>query len=84
MLCMLVFQAPGTTKSPVIYGVETTNDGGSLSTRHVVATQDRSVLAVATVSFKHPENGYEHQPTSRGSAVAGRPAHARGTCDTLR
>jgi acyl-CoA thioesterase-2 len=61
----LAFQSPGTAQSRVMYDVELTSDGGSLSTRRVVAMQGASVAAFATVSFKHPRNGYEHQDAWR-------------------
>jgi len=56
------FLRPGDPKQPVFYQVERVRDGGTFSTRRVVATQQENVpIFFASVSFQKPESGYSHQ-----------------------
>lgn len=57
------FLLPGSSDIPVIYDVEVTRDGGSFSTRRVVARQRGRIIFVTTVSFHHEEPGLEHAVT---------------------
>lgn len=55
------FLRPGSTKLPIVYHVESPRDGGSFSSRHVLAKQNGKALFVMDASFKIPEVGLEHQ-----------------------
>ncbi|MFT4165377.1 MAG: acyl-CoA thioesterase II [Microlunatus sp.] len=55
------FIRPGRTDLPIVFGVENLRDGGSFSSRRVVARQGGSVIFFAASSFHRPEEGLEHQ-----------------------
>ena len=55
------FIRPGRTDVPIVFGVENLRDGGSFSSRRVVARQGGSVIFFAASSFHLPEGGFEHQ-----------------------
>ena len=55
------FIRPGRTDLPIVFGVENLRDGGSFSSRRVVARQGGSVIFFAASSFHVPEEGFEHQ-----------------------
>jgi acyl-CoA thioesterase-2 len=57
----LSFQAPGSALHPVVYDVEFTRDGGSLSTRRVHGTQPGTSVLFATISFSDTEQGFVHE-----------------------
>jgi len=58
------FLRPGDPKLPVFYQVERVRDGGSFSTRRVVASQQENVpIFFASASFQKTEEGYSHQST---------------------
>lgn len=54
------FLLAGASDAPVIYDVEATRDGGSFSTRRVVARQKGRTIFTMEVSFHKDEPGYEH------------------------
>ena len=54
------FLLPGMSDIPVIYDVELTRDGGSFSTRRVVARQRAKTIFHMEVSFHRKEQGFEH------------------------
>lgn len=56
------FLRSGDDRKPVIFYVEPLRDGGSFSTRHVVAKQNGKAILNASVSFKVAEEGLSHQP----------------------
>lgn len=55
------FLLPGSLDMPVIYDVELTRDGGSFSTRRVVARQKARTIFSMEVSFHREESGFEHE-----------------------
>ena len=55
------FLRPGDTAVPIVYDVERTRDGGSFSTRRIVARQHGRGIYYMTASFQVPEEGFEHQ-----------------------
>ena len=55
------FVRPGDPKLPVIYQVERTRDGGSFSTRRIVAMQRGKQILTMSASFQVIEIGWEHQ-----------------------
>lgn len=55
------FLLPGDTAVPIVYDVERIRDGGSFSTRRIVARQHGRVIYFMTASFQTPEDGLEHQ-----------------------
>lgn len=55
------FLRPGRTDADIDYVVQPTRDGGSFSTRRVVAEQHGQPIFVMSASFKTDENGLEHQ-----------------------
>ena len=57
------FLLPGITNIPVIYDVELTRDGGSFSTRRVVARQRGKTIFHMELSFHREEHGFEHAAT---------------------
>src|SRR6187401_2646063 len=54
------FLLAGASDIPVIYDVELTRDGGSFSTRRVVARQRAKTIFHMELSFHRPEEGFEH------------------------
>ncbi|MFV2092228.1 MAG: acyl-CoA thioesterase II [Hyphomicrobiales bacterium] len=55
------FMRPGDPKVPIIYEVERIRDGGSFSTRRVVAIQHGRAIYSMSVSFHKTEPGFDHQ-----------------------
>jgi len=55
------FLRAGDMEAPIVYNVERTRDGGSFSTRRVVAIQHGEQIFNSTVSFHKPQKGVEHQ-----------------------
>lgn len=56
------FLRPGKPSIPVSYAVENSRDGGSFSSRQVVASQQGKPILVCSLSFQTPEVGDDHQP----------------------
>jgi len=56
-----LFILPGNLKYPVTFDVERVRDGGSFSTRRVVATQEGRRIFVMSASFQEEEEGLTHQ-----------------------
>ena len=52
---------PGDPSLPVVYQVERTRDGGSFSTRRVVAVQKGKPIFFCSASFQYDEEGFHHQ-----------------------
>lgn len=57
------FLLAGASDIPVIYDVELTRDGGSFSTRRVVARQRAKPIFHMELSFHREEPGFEHEIT---------------------
>lgn len=55
------FLRAGDIEAPIIYNVERTRDGGTFSSRRVVAIQHGQPILNGSVSFQTPEQGVEHQ-----------------------
>lgn len=55
------FLRPGDASLPVVYQVERTRDGGSFSTRRVVAVQKGQPIFFCSASFQYDEEGFHHQ-----------------------
>ncbi|RUV66327.1 MAG: acyl-CoA thioesterase II [Mesorhizobium sp.] len=55
------FMRPGDTKVPIIYQVDRIRDGGSFTTRRVVAVQHGQAIFSLEASFQQEEVGLEHQ-----------------------
>jgi acyl-CoA thioesterase II len=55
------FMRPGDTKVPIIYEVDRIRDGGSFTTRRVVAIQHGYAIFSLEASFQIEEQGLEHQ-----------------------
>lgn len=55
------FLRPGDVREPIDYQVEKVRDGGTLSTRRVIAWQREKPIFELSASFKSPEDGLEHQ-----------------------
>jgi len=61
------FLRPGRTDIPIVYDVETVRDGGSFSSRRVVARQGGRVIFYLSSSFHESETGFEHaEPPPEG------------------
>lgn len=54
------FMRPGDATKPVLYRVERDRDGGSFTTRRVVAIQHGKPILNLAASFHHPEPGLAH------------------------
>jgi acyl-CoA thioesterase-2 len=54
------FLRAGDPRRPVLYEVERLRDGGSFTTRRVVAIQHGKVIFNMSASFQVPEDGYDH------------------------
>src|SRR5688572_25816191 len=50
----------GDVEAPIVYQVDRARDGGSFTTRRVVAVQHGQPIFVSTVSFHRDEPGFEH------------------------
>lgn len=55
------FLRGGNPRVPVVFTVDRIRDGGSFTTRRVVALQDGRAIFNASISFHGLEEGYEHQ-----------------------
>lgn len=55
------FLRPGDVTRPIIYDVDRIRDGGSFTTRRVVAIQNGSPIFNMSTSFQKHEIGFEHQ-----------------------
>src|SRR5690349_23146604 len=55
------FIRPGDPKVPIVFEVDRSRDGGSFTTRRVVAVQHGQQIFNLAASFMAPEEGFEHQ-----------------------
>jgi acyl-CoA thioesterase-2 len=55
------FIRPGDPKVPILFKVERGRDGGTFSTRRVIAIQHGKQIFNLAASFQTPEKGFEHQ-----------------------
>ena len=55
------FLRPGNPGVPIELGVERARDGGSFSSRRVVALQDGKTILVSSLSFQQPSKGDDYQ-----------------------
>ncbi len=55
------FLRPGRTDMSMVYDVESVRDGGSFSSRRVVARQGGQVIFYLSASFHQPEEGADHR-----------------------
>ncbi|MFZ5654611.1 MAG: acyl-CoA thioesterase II [Pseudomonadota bacterium] len=55
------FLRPGRMQVPIIYQVERVRDGGSFTTRRVVAMQEGEVIFILSASFQQAQDGFSHQ-----------------------
>ncbi len=55
------FLRPGDVSKPIVYDVDRIRDGGSFTTRRVVAIQNGKAIFHLSASFQIEEQGYEHQ-----------------------
>jgi acyl-CoA thioesterase-2 len=55
------FIRPGDPKVPILFKVERGRDGGTFSTRRVIAIQKGQQIFNLAASFQIPETGFEHQ-----------------------
>jgi acyl-CoA thioesterase II len=55
------FLRPGDVTKPIVYDVDRIRDGGSFTTRRVVAIQGGHAIFNLAASFQAPEPGFEHQ-----------------------
>jgi acyl-CoA thioesterase-2 len=55
------FLRPGDVSRPIVYAVDRIRDGGSFTTRRVVATQHGHAIFNLAASFQKEEPGLEHQ-----------------------
>ncbi|WP_433169125.1 acyl-CoA thioesterase [Kribbella sp. CA-247076] len=64
------FLRGGDTSVPIIYRPEPTRDGGSFSSRRVVASQNGKPIFYMSASFQRPEQGLDHQDPMPDDLVA--------------
>ena len=70
------FLRPGDVRAPIIYNVDRIRDGGSFTTRRVVAIQHGAAIFNLAASFQSPEVGFEHQePMPAVGDAAAFPSH---------
>ena len=55
------FLRPGDPQVPILYQVDPSRDGGSFTSRRVVAVQNRVQIFTLAASFQRVESGFEHQ-----------------------
>lgn len=71
------FIRPGDPKIPIIFEVDRARDGGSFTTRRVIAVQHGKQIFNLAASFQKPEEGWEHQhPMPEAPAPEGLPSRA--------
>jgi acyl-CoA thioesterase-2 len=58
------FLRPGRTDMSIVYDVESVRDGGSFSSRRVVARQGGQVIFYLSSSFHQVENGFDHSDSA--------------------
>jgi acyl-CoA thioesterase-2 len=58
------FLRRGDFTKPIVYSVDRSRDGGSFSTRRVVAIQDGEQIFICSASFQTPEPGLDYQATA--------------------
>jgi acyl-CoA thioesterase-2 len=63
-----LFILPGNHRLPIEFEVERVRDGGTFSTRRVVATQEGRRIFVMSASFQTAEEGLSHQKAAPASA----------------
>jgi acyl-CoA thioesterase-2 len=56
------FLRPGDVKTPIVFEVERARDGGSFSSRRVVALQHGKPILVSSLSFQVASEGDDYQP----------------------
>lgn len=54
------FLRQGDARAPIVYEVEPARDGGSFTTRRVVAVQHGQPIFILSASFQVEESGYDH------------------------
>jgi acyl-CoA thioesterase-2 len=57
------FILAGDVDIPIVYEVDTIRDGGSFSTRRVVARQEGKTIFIMAASFQLQQEGFDHQIT---------------------
>ena len=62
------FIRPGDPTTPIIFEVDRSRDGGSFTTRRVIAVQNGKQIFNLAASFQAPEEGFEHQAPMPGVA----------------
>jgi acyl-CoA thioesterase II len=81
------FIRPGDPDIPVIYSVDRARDGGSFSTRRVVAIQHGKQILNMSASFHVTEPGWDHQhpmpPVDGPEGLASRDALRGGVADQI-
>jgi len=65
--CHAYFLRPGDAAAPVVYQVNCIRDGGSFTTRHILAIQHGRPIFDMSASFQVPEQGFEHQDAIPGN-----------------
>ncbi|WP_236975606.1 acyl-CoA thioesterase [Membranihabitans maritimus] len=60
------FILPGDPSEDIIYRLDDIRDGGSFSTRRVLAEQKGKTIFIMAASFQKEEKGYDHQSTMPG------------------
>ncbi|MBL8556937.1 MAG: acyl-CoA thioesterase II [Phenylobacterium sp.] len=55
------FIRPGDPTTPIVFEVDRSRDGGSFTTRRVIAVQRGKQIFNLAASFKDPEEGFSHQ-----------------------
>jgi len=58
------FLRRGDFNKPIVYSVDRSRDGGSFSTRRVVAIQNGEQIFICSASFQTPETGLEYQASA--------------------
>src|SRR5881392_1974357 len=64
------FLLPGDVSKPIVYDVDRIRDGGSFTTRRVVAIQNGNAIFNLAASFQIEEAGFEHQDQMPADAPA--------------
>ena len=59
--CHAYFLRPGDARAPIVYQVSCIRDGGSFTTRHILAIQHGRPIFDMSASFQLPEEGFSHQ-----------------------
>ncbi|MBB4003807.1 MAG: acyl-CoA thioesterase II [Aurantimonas endophytica] len=77
------FMRPGDPAAPIIYDVDRIRDGGSFTTRRVVAIQHGHAIFSLSASFQKDEPGFDHQASMPDVPLPDDLPHGQAITETI-